>query len=70
MRSIIISNYVCHINKQNCVILHDCHMDIHFSYFFNRKLKDITPPTIKKWQNVLFENYSSAYIRNIYGLFH
>ena len=44
-------------------------MDIHFSYFFNRKLKDITPPIIKKWQNKLSERYSSAYIRNIYGLF-
>lgn len=44
-------------------------MDIHFAYFFNRKLKDITPPIIKKWQNILSENYSSAYIRNIYGLF-
>lgn len=44
-------------------------MDIHFSYFFNRKLKDITPPIIKKWQNNLSESYSSAYIRNIYGLF-
>nr|WP_240913500.1 site-specific integrase [Vagococcus fluvialis] len=44
-------------------------MDIHFSYFFNRKLKDITPPIIKKWQNRLSESYSSAYIRNIYGLF-
>ncbi|EGO5181325.1 site-specific integrase [Enterococcus faecalis] len=44
-------------------------MDIHFSYFFNRKLKEITPPIIKKWQNILSEHYSSAYIRNIYGLF-
>jgi integrase len=44
-------------------------MDIHFAYFFNRKLKDITPPIIKKWQNILSESYSSAYIRNIYGLF-
>lgn len=40
-------------------------MDIHFAYFFNRKLKDITPPIIKKWQNILSESYSSAYIRNI-----
>lgn len=44
-------------------------MDIHFAYFYNRKLKDITPPIIKKWQNKLSESYSSAYIRNIYGLF-
>ncbi|WP_416829643.1 tyrosine-type recombinase/integrase [Ectobacillus polymachus] len=44
-------------------------MRIHFSYFFNRKLKDISPPMIKKWQNKLSENYSSAYIRNIHGLF-
>lgn len=44
-------------------------MDIHFAYFSNRKLKDITPPIIKKWQNKLSESYSSAYIRNIYGLF-
>lgn len=24
---------------------------------------------IKKWQNKLSENYSNAYIRNVYGLF-
>lgn len=44
-------------------------MDSHFAYFFNRKLKDITQTIIKKWQNILSENYSSACIRNIYGLF-
>ncbi|PAF16986.1 tyrosine-type recombinase/integrase [Terribacillus saccharophilus] len=44
-------------------------MDIHFSYFFTRKLKDINAPLLKKWQNQLSEKYSSAYIRNIYGLF-
>ncbi|TKH27686.1 site-specific integrase [Bacillus wiedmannii] len=44
-------------------------MDIHFSFFFSRKLKDINAPMMKKWQNKLSENYSSAYIRNIYGLF-
>lgn len=44
-------------------------MDIHFAYFFNRKLKDINAPLLKKWQNQLSDKYSSAYIRNIYGLF-
>ena len=44
-------------------------MDIHFAYFFNRKLKDINAPMMKKWQNVLSEKYSNPYIRNVYGLF-
>ena len=44
-------------------------MRIHFAYFYKRKLKEISPPMIKKWQNELSEKYSSAYIRNIYGLF-
>ncbi|MED3600458.1 tyrosine-type recombinase/integrase [Bacillus sp. A1] len=43
-------------------------MDYHFSFFFNKKLKDISPPMIKKWQNNLSEKYSSSYIRNIHGL--
>ena len=42
---------------------------LHFQFFFNGKLKDINPPMIKKWQNKLSENYSNAYIRNVYGLF-
>ncbi|HFK0083757.1 TPA: tyrosine-type recombinase/integrase [Listeria monocytogenes] len=44
-------------------------MRIHFAYFYKRKLNEINPPMIKKWQNELSEKYSSAYIRNIYGLF-
>lgn len=44
-------------------------MRIHFAYFYNTKLKDINAPMMKKWQNSLAENYSNAYIRNIYGLF-
>lgn len=44
-------------------------MRIHFAYFYNTKLKDINAPMMKKWQNGLAENYSNAYIRNIYGLF-
>lgn len=44
-------------------------MRIHLAYFYKRKLNEISPPMIKKWQNVLSEKYSSAYIRNIYGLF-
>lgn len=44
-------------------------MDNLFSFFFNRKLKDISAPMMKQWQNQLSEKYSSAYIRNIHGLF-
>lgn len=44
-------------------------MRLHFSYFYKRKLKDINAPIIKKWQNELSEDYSNAYIRNIFGLF-
>ncbi|MER2128796.1 site-specific integrase [Solibacillus sp.] len=43
-------------------------MDLHFKFFYNKKLKDISPPLIKQWQNKLSEKYSSAYIRNIHGL--
>ncbi|MGY5218529.1 site-specific integrase [Enterococcus hirae] len=44
-------------------------MDKHLPYFYRYKLSDISAPIIKKWQNQLSKNYSSAYIRNIYGLF-
>lgn len=44
-------------------------MDMHFSYFFKRKLKDIDAPMMKRWQNELSKTYSNAYIRNLYGLF-
>lgn len=44
-------------------------MRLHFSYFFKRKLKDINAPMLKRWQNKLSEQYSNAYIRNVYGLF-
>ena len=44
-------------------------MRLHFSYFYKRKLKDINAPMIKKWQNKLSEQYSSAYIRLIFGMF-
>ena len=44
-------------------------MRLHFSYFFKRKLKDINAPMLKKWQNKLSEQYSSAYIRLIFGMF-
>ncbi len=44
-------------------------MDIHLAYFFNKKLKDINAPMIKRWQNNLSKDYSTAYIRNIHGLF-
>ncbi|MFV0400966.1 MAG: tyrosine-type recombinase/integrase [Oscillospiraceae bacterium] len=44
-------------------------MRLHFSYFYKRKLKDINAPMIKKWQNKLAEQYSSAYIRLIFGMF-
>lgn len=44
-------------------------MDKHLVYFNKYKLSEISPPIIKKWQNKLSETYSSAYIRNIYGLF-
>ncbi len=43
-------------------------MDLHFTFFFNKKLKDISPPLIKQWQNRLSEKYSSSYIRNIHGM--
>ena len=43
-------------------------MDLHFSFFFNKKLKDISPPLIKQWQNKLSEKYSSSYIRNVHGM--
>lgn len=43
-------------------------MDKHFQFFFHKKLKDISPPLIKQWQNNLSENYSSSYIRNIHGM--
>lgn len=45
-------------------------MEKHFSFFFNKKLKDISAPLLKEWQNKLSEQYSSAYIRLIYGMFH
>lgn len=44
-------------------------MDIHFSFFFNKKLKDISPPLVKKWQNELSKKYTPGYVRSIYGLF-
>lgn len=44
-------------------------MRLHFAYFYKRKLKDINAPMIKKWQNKLAEQYSSAYIRLIFGMF-
>lgn len=44
-------------------------MRIHFSYFFNTKLRDINAPMLKKWQNKLSEQYTNSYIRNVYGLF-
>ena len=44
-------------------------MRIHFVYFYNTKSKYINAPMIKKWQNILSEKYSNAYIRNIFGLF-
>lgn len=43
-------------------------MDLHFKFFFNRKLKDISPPLIKQWHNKLSERYSSSYIRNLHGM--
>ncbi|KLV22119.1 tyrosine-type recombinase/integrase [Bacillus altitudinis] len=43
-------------------------MDLHFKFFFNRKLKDISPPLIKQWHNKLSEKYSSSYIRNLHGM--
>lgn len=44
-------------------------MNLHFTFFFSKKLKDISRPLIKQWHNKLSENYSSAYIRNLHGLF-
>ena len=44
-------------------------MEIHLKYFFNRKLKDISAPMVKKWQNNLSDKYSSGYVRAIHGLF-
>ncbi|GAD45553.1 hypothetical protein ANG6_0048 [Streptococcus anginosus T5] len=44
-------------------------MEIHLKYFFNRKLKDISAPMVKKWQNDLSSKYSSGYVRAIHGLF-
>ncbi|MCW6662267.1 site-specific integrase [Aerococcaceae bacterium NML190073] len=44
-------------------------MEIHLKYFFNRKLKDISAPMVKKWQNNLSSKYSSGYVRAIHGLF-
>lgn len=44
-------------------------MRLHFLYFFKRKLKDINAPMLKKWQNILSEKYSSAYIRLLFGMF-
>lgn len=44
-------------------------MEKHFSFFFNKKLKDISAPLLKEWQNKLSEQYSSTYIRLIYGMF-
>lgn len=46
-----------------------CSMEIHLKYFFNHKLKDISAPMVKKWQNNLSSNYSSGYVRAIHGLF-
>lgn len=43
--------------------------EIHLKYFFNRKLKDISAPMVKKWQNNLSSRYSSGYVRSIHGLF-
>lgn len=44
-------------------------MEIHLKYFFNRKLKDISAPMVKKWQNNLSSKYSSGYVRAIHELF-
>ncbi|WP_240629074.1 N-terminal phage integrase SAM-like domain-containing protein [Veillonella sp. 3627] len=44
-------------------------MEIHLKYFFNRKLKDISAPMVKKRQNDLSSKYSSGYVRAIHGLF-
>lgn len=41
----------------------------HLKYFFNKKLKDINPPLVKKWQNNLAQEYSPGYVRLIHGLF-
>ncbi len=44
-------------------------MEIHLKYFFNRKLRDISAPMVKKWQNNLSSKYSLGYVRAIHGLF-
>lgn len=43
--------------------------ELHLKYFFKRKLRDISAPMVKKWQNNLSKNYSSGYIRAIHGIF-
>ena len=43
-------------------------MDKHLPYFYRYKLSDISAPIIKMAKSIV-KNYSSAYIRNIYGLF-
>ena len=44
-------------------------MNVHFAFFFNRKLKDINAPMMKRWQNDLSDKYSAAYIRLVFGMF-
>lgn len=41
----------------------------HLKHFFNKKLKDINPPLVKRWQNELASTYSPGYVRLVYGLF-
>lgn len=43
--------------------------ELHYQYFFNTKLKDITAPMLKKWQNELLQEYSNSYVHKIYFVF-
>lgn len=44
-------------------------MKLYFQPFYKKKVSEITPILIQKWQNDLTGKISNAYIRNIYGLF-
>jgi integrase len=41
----------------------------HFAFFFGKKLKEINAPIVKEWQNRLAADYSSGYVRLIFGQF-
>lgn len=44
-------------------------MNLHFQYFFNLKVSEISPLQIQIWQSTLTKKLNGSYVRSIFGLF-